>query len=248
MGSVFCFPAAKELDSMSPESEPWHLVKKSSLHGTGVFARRDIPAGTRIIDYQGKRITPEKADELHPVNPDDPFHTFFFSLSSGRVIDGGQRGNDARWINHSCAPNCETQENAAGSRVFIVALRDIEAGEELFYDYGLIIDGAITKTLRRQYACLCGAESCRGTMLALPKKAAGKKKDGDKKGAGKKDKKSSGKEKSSAKEEPAAKSADKADKKQKDKAEKKPGAKSEKPKRDARAKKAKKAKKPKRAD
>src|SRR3546814_1481135 len=82
---------------------------------------------------------------MHPVHPDDPFHTFFFAISSGKVIDGGNRGNDARWINHSCAPNCEAQENTPGTRVHIVALRDIAKGEELFYDYGLVMDGRITK-------------------------------------------------------------------------------------------------------
>jgi SET domain-containing protein len=155
---------------MTQASQPWHIVKKSTLHGTGVFAARDIPAGTRILEYGGKRITPEEADALHPVNPDDPFHTFFFSLSSGKVIDGGNRGNDARWINHSCGPNCEAQEGNGGKRVYIVALQDIPAGQELFYDYGLIMEGRITKTLKEQYKCLCGTDACRGTMLALPKR------------------------------------------------------------------------------
>lgn len=109
-------------------------------------------------------------------NPDDPFHTFFFALSSGKVIDGGDQGNDARWINHSCTPNCEAQEGRHGKRVYIVALRDIARGEELAYDYGLVLDGKITKTLKEGYRCLCGTENCRGTMLALPKKKkAGKK-------------------------------------------------------------------------
>lgn len=149
---------------------PWHIVKQSNLHGTGVFALRDIPAGTRIIEYGGRRITPEQADEMHPVNPDDPFHTFFFAISSGKVIDGGNRGNDARWINHSCGPNCEARESANGKRVYIVALVDIPAGTELFYDYGLVMEGRITKKLRAQYQCLCATPECRGTMLALPKK------------------------------------------------------------------------------
>ncbi|MEO6986997.1 MAG: SET domain-containing protein-lysine N-methyltransferase [Paralcaligenes sp.] len=149
---------------------PWHTVRQSNLHGTGVFAARDIKAGTRIIEYAGKRISPERADALHPVNPDDPFHTFFFALSSGKVIDGGDHGNDARWINHSCAPNCESQESAQGKHVYIVALRDIASGDELFYDYGLVMDEKITRKLRQEYLCLCGAKTCRGTMLALPKK------------------------------------------------------------------------------
>jgi hypothetical protein len=159
---------------MKSEHAPWHEVRQSSLHGMGVFAARPIPAGTRILDYKGKRISPEKADAMFPVNPDDPYHTFFFSLSSGKIIDGGQSGNDARWINHCCAPNCETEENSAGTRVFIHALRDINAGEELFYDYNLVIDGRVTKTLKQNYRCLCGAPSCRGTMLALPKRASKK--------------------------------------------------------------------------
>jgi len=166
---------------MNRKTSPWHIVKKSTLHGNGVFAATDIPAGTRIIQYGGRRITTDEADALFPVNPDDPFHTFFFALSSGMVIDGGKRGNDARWINHACSPNCEAQENEEGTRVTIVALRDIPAGEELFYDYGLVIDGRVTKTLRRQYQCLCGSSTCRGTMLALPEKK--KKKSGDDKAA-----------------------------------------------------------------
>src|SRR5690606_24290089 len=117
---------------------PWHIVRASTLHGTGVFAARDIPADTRIFAYAGRRLTSEQVDARWPVNPDDPYHTFYFSLSCGLVIDGGQRGNDARWINHSCAPNCEARENDAGTRVAIHALRDIPAGTELLYDYGLV--------------------------------------------------------------------------------------------------------------
>src|SRR5690625_1673157 len=102
----------------------WHVVKPSTLHGTGVFAARDIPAGTPILEYHGARISQEEADNMPSADPDDPFHTFFFSLSSGEIIDGAQGGNDARWINHSCEPNCEAQENDDGTRVYIVALQD----------------------------------------------------------------------------------------------------------------------------
>lgn len=157
----------------TPETpKPWHAVRRSKLHGTGVFATRKIPAGTRIIEYGGTRISAAEADRRHPTNPDDPFHTFFFALSSGKVIDGGDEGNDARWINHSCTPNCETQEGRHGKRVYVVALRDIARGEELVYDYGLVLDGKITKALKEGYRCLCATEQCRGTMLALPKKKA----------------------------------------------------------------------------
>lgn len=146
----------------------WHTVQQSDLHGTGVFAACDIPANTIIFEYVGARISQEEADEMPSADPDDPFHTFFFSLSSGDIIDGGQQGNDGRWINHSCEPNCEAQEDEDGERVYIVALDNIPAGQELLYDYGLVIDEELTDTLKQQYRCLCGAPSCRGTMLALP--------------------------------------------------------------------------------
>jgi len=148
----------------------WHIVKDSPIHGRGVFARRHIPAGTRIIEYQGTRISDKEADRRHPTNPDDPFHTFFFVLSSGKVIDGDDQGNDARWINHACDPNCESEEGRGGKRVYIKAKRDIARGDELNYDYGLVMDGKVTKQNQLEYACRCGSPKCRGTMLALPKK------------------------------------------------------------------------------
>lgn len=159
------------------KTSAWHIVRPSSLHGKGVFAARDIPAETCILEYKGRRITAEEADELPSYDADDPNHTFFFSLSSGKIIDGGQNGNAARWINHSCAPNCEARENEAGTRLWIYSLRDIAAGEELFFDYALEIEGRKTKKLKEQYRCLCGAPECRGTMLALPKKKSAKKKE-----------------------------------------------------------------------
>lgn len=166
--------------STSARSKPdeiiWHIVKQSTVHGRGVFARRKIPAGTRILEYQGQRIHAEEADRRHPANPDDPFHTFFFALSSGKVIDGNDQGNDARWINHSCEPNCESEEGSGGKRVYIKALRDIARGEELNYDYGLVMDGKITKKDRRDYGCRCGSALCRGTMLAVPDKSKKEKK------------------------------------------------------------------------
>lgn len=155
---------------MSRKATVWHEVRPSELHGNGVFATRDIPAETCIVEYCGRRITQEEADERPSSNPDDPNHTFFFALSSGKIVDGGQRGNDARWINHSCAPNCEARENEAGTRLYIYSLRNIAQGEELFFDYALQIEGRKTKKVREQYLCLCGAPECRGTMLALPKR------------------------------------------------------------------------------
>lgn len=145
------------------------LVKSSRIHGRGVYAARKIAKGERIIEYRGERISWREADRRPPSDPNDEHHTFFFSLEDGkRVIDAKVGGNAARWINHSCAPNCETEEEEG--RVYIQALRDIKRGEELFYDYGLITDERITPTLKKQYQCLCGAKDCRGTMLALRKR------------------------------------------------------------------------------
>lgn len=141
-----------------------YKVRLSKVHGNGVFATRKIPAGTRIIEYGGKRISEKQADQRFGQDPNNPHHTFFFSLESGRLIDGGDQGNDARWINHSCEPNCEAQEEKG--RVYIHALRDIRRGEELCYDYGLVVEQRMTKALKQAYACRCGSSDCRGTMLA----------------------------------------------------------------------------------
>ena len=114
--------SARKTSSQNP-SESFIRVKHSKVHGQGVFATRKIPAGTEIIEYQGKRITEKQADKRFGLDPDNPHHTFFFSLDSGKLIDGGDQGNDARWINHACDPNCEAKEEKG--RVFIHALRDI---------------------------------------------------------------------------------------------------------------------------
>ena len=142
-------------------------VHQSDVHGKGVFAVADIPAGTRIIEYKGEVITWDQALERHPHDPSQPNHTFFFHLDTGEVIDGNVNGNIARWINHACEPNCEADET--NGRVHVVALRDLMAGEELFYDYRLVIDARYTKKLKKEFECRCGALTCRGTMLA-PKK------------------------------------------------------------------------------
>ncbi|CAH0442730.1 SET domain-containing protein [Ralstonia pseudosolanacearum] len=143
-------------------------VRESGVHGRGVYAVAAIAKGKKIIEYKGEHIAWKEALRRHPHDPDDPNHTFYFSLEDGSVIDAKYGGNRARWINHACKPNCEAREK--DGRVFIHALRDIDAGEELFYDYGLVIEGRQTKALKAQFACHCGAKKCRGTMLAPPEK------------------------------------------------------------------------------
>lgn len=133
-------------------------VRESGVHGRGVYAAQFIPEETRIIEYTGQRVSWDAA----PNDENDP-HTFNFGLENGEVINPEIGGNDARWINHSCDPNCEAVEE--DDRIFIYAIRDIEAGEELFYDYALEIDEPITEESKRKFACHCGASNCRGTML-----------------------------------------------------------------------------------
>lgn len=139
-------------------------VRRSGIHGRGVFAQLPLEARERIFEYEGERIDWDEALRRHPHDPEQPNHTFYFALEDGRVIDGLHGGNSSRWINHSCAPNCEAEE--IDGRVFIHTARAIAAGEELYYDYGLVLEGKHTKQVKRDYLCLCGAEACRGTMLA----------------------------------------------------------------------------------
>jgi SET domain-containing protein len=139
------------------------VVRNSSIHGRGVFALRRIPKGTRIIEYKGKLITDKEADRRYSRMHEHSPHTMLFSLEGGWVIDATRRGNSARWINHSCAPNCEIEEE--GQRIFIEARRDIRLGDELTYDYNLQIGEKHTKAAKREHACFCRARRCRGTML-----------------------------------------------------------------------------------
>ncbi len=142
----------------------WRVLQ-SPVHGRGVFAARTIRKGETVIEYRGKRMTWDEACEQPASDEADPYHTFLFSLDDGRVIDAAIGGNAARWINHSCTPNCETYEDDRG-RVYVAARRKIRPGEELSYDYRLEIEGKVGKRMRKAYACRCGARRCRGTMLA----------------------------------------------------------------------------------
>ena len=139
-------------------------VRRSGIHGKGVFALQPLTKGQALIEYLGQIITWREALRRHPHDPSDPQHTFYFHIDDRRVIDAAHGGNAARWINHACSPNCEADEQ--GGRVFIKALRRIAAGEELFYDYGLTIDERYTTKLKKLYPCRCGSFNCRGTLLA----------------------------------------------------------------------------------
>ena len=134
------------------------------MHGKGVFALQDIAEGETLIEYVGEVISWDEAQDRHPHDPNDPNHTFYFHVNEDRVIDALHGGNSSRWINHSCDPSCEADEDKG--RIFIKAIRNIKAGEELNYDYGLIIDEPYTKKLKAEYPCWCGSANCRGTLLS----------------------------------------------------------------------------------
>lgn len=146
------------------------VTRRSAIHGNGMFAAADIPAGTRLIQYKGKLLTHAESDELYGDGADTG-HTFLFSLNDDYVIDANQQGNSARWINHGCAPNCEAviDEDDGGDprrdRVFIESIRDIRKGEELTYNYGIVLGVPHTRAMKRIWACRCGAPQCTGTML-----------------------------------------------------------------------------------
>jgi uncharacterized protein len=136
-------------------------VRRSPIHGRGVFALRKIRKGERIIEYRGERVTHREADRRYP--EDDSPHTMLFIVDNKTVIDATRTGNSARWINHSCRPNCESIDD--DKRIYIEARRDIRKGEELSYDYNLVLDERHTPAVKRENPCLCGAKRCRGTLL-----------------------------------------------------------------------------------
>ena len=144
-------------------------TRRSGVHGKGVFAVQDLAEGEVLIEYTGEVVSWQAAQDRHPHDPLQPNHTFYFHVDEDRVIDAKFGGNSSRWINHSCGPNCFADEQ--DGRIFITALRNISAGEELNYDYGLIIEERYTPKLKAEYPCWCGADDCRGTLLA-PKRGA----------------------------------------------------------------------------
>jgi uncharacterized protein len=159
--STFICAAEKKAKTKARRPASRVEVRESGVHGRGVYATKAIAKGARIIEYTGKRMLWEEA----PNDPDNP-HTFNFGLDNGNVINPEIGGNEARWINHSCDPNCEAIEEE-DERIFIYALRKVQPGEELFYDYAMEIDEPITKKLEKEHACYCGSSNCRGTMLGI---------------------------------------------------------------------------------
>ncbi|GAC1516132.1 MAG: SET domain-containing protein-lysine N-methyltransferase [Gemmatimonadaceae bacterium] len=147
---------------------PPFAIRRSPIQGRGAFATRAIRKGERIVEYVGERISHGEADRRYDDAAMRRHHTFLFTINSRWVIDAAVAGNDARFINHSCAPNCEALIERG--RIFIDAIRDIPAGTELFYDYMYERDPKTEEEDERLYVCRCGAVACRGTILAPRKK------------------------------------------------------------------------------
>lgn len=131
----------------------WISFRRSRIHGTGGFARKPIPAGTRLIEYVGERIN--KAESLRRCEANNEY---IFTIDDEYDLDGNVEWNPARFINHTCAPNCEAEWDE--NRIWIVALRDIPAGEELSFNYGYDLEDY------REHPCRCGAAECVGYIVA----------------------------------------------------------------------------------
>jgi len=155
--------------------KPAIQLRRSNIHGNGVFAREAIAKGTRIVRYLGLLRTHAEVDAAY-ADIEENGHTFLFTLNDAYVIDGNIKGNIARWINHSCEPNCEAviEENAHGhahlDRIFIDAIRRIRAGEELTFNYGIVLAERHTPKLKKLWGCRCGAPTCTGTLLQPKRK------------------------------------------------------------------------------
>jgi SET domain-containing protein len=145
------------------EKNEFYEVRRSGVHGYGGFAKKDLKKGTRITEYLGDRITHAEADKRYEDHDEDDNHTFLFIVDKRTVIDAGVGGNNARFINHQCDPNCESTTEKG--RVWIEAIRNIKAGEELGYDYQIGREKDDPENVDEIYACRCGSPKCRGTML-----------------------------------------------------------------------------------
>jgi len=161
-------PAVRHRPSPPPQNEnEWFELRESSIQGLGAFARKDIPRGTRIIEYTGEKISYAESDRRYPDERDARHHTFLFTLNSKWIIDAAFDGNDARFINHSCEPNCDAYIERG--HIWIESIKRIPAGAELTYDYQYEYLDEYTDEDLIFYACHCGAADCRGTIVE-PKK------------------------------------------------------------------------------
>jgi len=148
---------------MPADDCPPFEIRESPIQGRGAFATSCIPAGVRLIEYAGERLTPDQADSRYPDDDSERHHTYLFAIDDDVVIDAAVNGNNARFINHSCDPNCDAV--IEDGRIWIETIRDVAVGDELVYDYAYVLDERHTPAAKRRYPCNCGAANCRGTIL-----------------------------------------------------------------------------------
>ena len=170
----------KSVEKKKPRG-PRIVVRRSGIHGRGVYARRLIREDETVCEYKGEIISEAEVARRYPENMEGLNHTFIFGVAHDHNIDGGAKGNIARWINHSCEPNCDTYEK--DKRMFVRAARDIRPGEELTYDYCIEAGERITKEVKSRWPCWCGAKKCRGTVLVPEPKPKKKRKTAKRKAA-----------------------------------------------------------------
>jgi SET domain-containing protein len=152
------------------EPNAFYEVRRSGVHGYGGFAKQDLKKGTRITEYLGDRIAHKEADKRYEDHDENDNHTFLFIVDKRTVIDAGVGGNNARFINHQCDPNCES--TIEKGRVWIETIRAVKEGEELGYDYQIGREKDDPENVDEVYACRCGSTKCRGTMLWPAKRPA----------------------------------------------------------------------------
>ncbi|MES2522962.1 MAG: SET domain-containing protein-lysine N-methyltransferase [Gemmatimonadota bacterium] len=148
---------------MASNSLPFE-IRRSGIQGLGGFATRHIAPGVRLIEYAGQRLTPAEAEARYPDSEGERHHTYLFAIDDDVVVDAAVDGNEARFLNHSCAPNCDAV--IEDGRIWIDTIQDIEPGEELVYDYAYTLAERHTPAAKRRFPCFCGAVTCRGTILA----------------------------------------------------------------------------------
>ena len=153
----------------------WVEIRKSKVHGKGGFALKDITKDTRVIEYVGKRMTKVDSDKKQD-NEQHKGWVGVFELNKKTDIDGSVSWNYAKYLNHSCDPNCET--DIIRGKIWIIAIKDIKKGEELTYDYNFDFEDDEDE----EYTCKCRAKNCRGIIIGedeykkfLKKKKAKKK-------------------------------------------------------------------------
>ena len=150
------------MDSILTQESNYMKIRTSSIHGKGAFAAKDIPKGIKIIEYVGEKVTKEEGTTREKLQEEQSSSgggkTYIFELNEKHDIDGSVDWNSAKFINHSCNPNCEVE--IIDDHIWIISSRDIKEGEELYYDYGFDLEDF------ENYPCKCGAENCIGYMVS----------------------------------------------------------------------------------